>query len=95
MNAAVVHAYGAPPRYTTFEDPIPQGSEQLVTVTAAGLRNIVKGLAAGTRYGADGALPLRSQGVDGVGRLKDGTRVYFGLSRAPLRHLGRAWPRDS
>jgi NADPH:quinone reductase-like Zn-dependent oxidoreductase len=83
MNAAVVHAYGAPPRYTTFEDPIPQDGEQMVTVTAAGLHNIVKGLAAGTHYGADGALPF-VPGVDGVGRLKDGTRVYFGLSRAPF-----------
>jgi len=83
MNAAVVYSYGAPPRYASFADPVPEGSERLVTVTAAGLHQIVKGLASGSHYGSSGQLPF-VVGVDGVGRLEDGTRVYFGLSRAPF-----------
>ncbi len=83
MNAAVVHAYDAPPRYATFEDPVPRDGEQLVTVTAAGLHQIVRGLASGKHYGSAGSLPF-IPGVDGVGRLADGTRVLFGLSRPPF-----------
>jgi len=83
MNAAVVHAFDAPPRCTTFADPIPAEGEKLVTVTAAGLHQIVKSLANGTHYGSGTTLPFVA-GVDGVGRLEDGTRVYFGLARAPF-----------
>jgi len=83
MNAAVVHAYDAPPRYTSFADPIPAESEKLVTVTAAGLHPIVKSLANGTHYGSTGQLPFVA-GIDGVGRLTDGTRIYFGSARPPF-----------
>lgn len=83
MNAAVVQSYDAPPRYTTFEDPIPGEGEILINVTAAGLHPIVKSLANGSHYGSTGILPFIA-GVDGVGRLADGTRVYFGSSRPPF-----------
>jgi NADPH2:quinone reductase len=83
MNAAVVHAFTTPPRYESFADPIPAPGEKLVTVTAAGLHPIVKALAAGTHYGSGTTLPFIA-GVDGVGRLDDGTRVYFGVSRSPF-----------
>jgi len=82
MNAALVTDFKAPPRYTTFADPIPQAGEQLVTITAAGLHQIVKSLANGSHYGSSGALPF-IPGVDAVGRLADGTRVYFGGARFP------------
>jgi len=83
MNAAVVESFANPPRYTTFADPIPAEGEKLVHVTAAGLHQIVRGLASGSHYGSGGELPF-VPGVDGVGRLEDGTRIYFGLSRAPF-----------
>ena len=83
MNAAVVQSFDAPPRYTSFEDPNPQEGELLVNVTAAGLHPIVKGLANGTHYGSTGKLPF-IPGVDGVGRLADGERVFFGVSRFPF-----------
>jgi len=83
MNAAVVHAFDAPPRYTNFADPVAAEGERLVTVTAAGLHPIVKTLASGTHYGSSGELPF-VPGVDGVGKLADGTRVYFGISRSPF-----------
>src|SRR6202789_3732359 len=83
MNAAVVSAFDAPPRYTEFVDPVAADGEMLVTVTAAALHPIVKGLARGSHYGSTGELPF-IPGVDGVGRLADGTRVYFGATRPPF-----------
>jgi NADPH2:quinone reductase len=83
MNAAVVQSFDAPPRYTTFDDPVPAEGEKLVTVTAVGLHPIVKALAKGTHYASSGQLPF-IPGVDGVGRLEDGTRVYFGMARPPF-----------
>jgi NADPH:quinone reductase-like Zn-dependent oxidoreductase len=82
MKAAVVSAFDVPPSYATFPDPTPEAGEHAVTVTAAGLHRIVKSLANGTHYGSTGELPF-VPGVDGVGRLDDGTRVYFGGARDP------------
>lgn len=86
MNAAVVHSFDAPPRYGSFEDPAAAGGEEVVEVVAAGLHPIVKSLANGTHYGSTGKFPF-IPGVDGVGRLQDGTRVYFGISRPPFGTL--------
>jgi NADPH:quinone reductase-like Zn-dependent oxidoreductase len=77
MNAAVVHSFDSPPRYESFDDPVPAEKEQIVTVTAAGQHRVVKALANGTHYGSTTKPPF-VPGVDGVGRLPDGTRVYFG-----------------
>ncbi len=82
MNAAVVHAFDAPPRYTTFADPVAADGELPVTVAAVGLHPIVKALANGTHYGSTGVLPF-IPGVDGVGGTADGRRVYFGIARSP------------
>ncbi|HEX4006827.1 MAG TPA: zinc-binding alcohol dehydrogenase family protein [Acidobacteriaceae bacterium] len=82
MKAAVVETFAAPPRYEDFADPTATGDEVLVTVTAAGLHPIVKALASGSHYSSTGALPF-IPGVDGVGRLDDGTRVFFGAARSP------------
>jgi NADPH:quinone reductase-like Zn-dependent oxidoreductase len=83
MKAAIVHSFDAPPRYDTFAEPVVGEGELLVEVTAAGLHPIVKSLANGTHYGSTGELPF-IPGVDGVGRLPDGSRVYFGISRPPF-----------
>ena len=83
MNAAVVESFNTPPRYRSFTDPVAGEGEVLVKVTAAGLHPIVRALAAGTHYGSTGELPF-VPGVDGVGRLEDGTRVYFGSARSPF-----------
>jgi NADPH2:quinone reductase len=82
MNAAVVQAFDAPPRYTTFEAPTPRDGEVLVNVSAAGLHRIVRALASGTHYGSTGELPF-IPGIDGVGRLQDGSRVFFAAARSP------------
>ncbi len=83
MNAAVVNAFDAPPRYAQFADPVAADGEAVITVTAAGLHQVVKLLASGGHYASAGVLPF-IPGVDGVGRLEDGTRVYFGASKAPF-----------
>jgi NADPH2:quinone reductase len=95
MNAAVVRSFDAPPSYSDFADPVAQDGEHMVTVTAAGLHQIVKSLASGAHYGSTGDLPF-IPGVDGVGRLDDGRRVYFGGARSPYgtfaeRALAPAW----
>src|SRR5260370_3748941 len=95
MYAAVVHTFDAPPRYTTFADPVAAEGEKLVTVSAAGLHPIVKALAKGTHYGSSGEFPFIA-GIDGVGTLEDGTRVYFGIARSPFgtfaeRSLAASW----
>ena len=83
MRAAVVSAFDAPPNYANFDDPVAAEGELAVTVTAAGLHPIVKALANGTHYGSTGELPF-VPGVDGAGRLEDGTRVFFGAARSPF-----------
>jgi NADPH:quinone reductase-like Zn-dependent oxidoreductase len=83
MKAAVVEKFGATPKYLDFADPTAEKGEQLVRVTAAGLHPVVKALAAGTHYAASGGAGAFVAGVDGVGKLADGTRVYFGTWRKP------------
>ena len=82
MKAAVLHALGAIPRFEDFPDPQPDQDEVLVHVTAASLKNIDKALASGSHYGSDGQLPTVC-GIDGVGLLEDGTRIFCGGARKP------------
>ena len=79
MYAAVVTTFDAPPSYQEFPAPIPHGADQvLVDVVASGLHRRVRSQADGSHYTSTGALPL-VPGVDGVGRLPDGTLRYFAL----------------
>ncbi|HEX4029405.1 MAG TPA: zinc-binding alcohol dehydrogenase family protein [Terracidiphilus sp.] len=82
MHAAVVNSLGEPPKYQSFPDPVPQDGEVLVHVRAAGLHPVVKGLASGSHYASGGQLPA-VPGLDGVGALADGSRVYFVFVRKP------------
>lgn len=83
MKAAIVEGAGQTPVYGDFAEPEPQPGECLVTVTAAALSNLVRGRAAGSHYSVSGGFPF-VVGIDGVGRLDDGTRVYFILARPPF-----------
>jgi NADPH:quinone reductase-like Zn-dependent oxidoreductase len=82
MQAAVVNTRGQAPKYQSFADPQPQDGEALVHVRAAGLHPIVKGLASGTHYASSGEGPA-VPGLDGVGVLDDGRRVFFVFVRKP------------
>jgi NADPH:quinone reductase-like Zn-dependent oxidoreductase len=83
MKAAIVVQAGQMPVYGDFREPIPASGEVRVSVRAAALSNVVKSRASGTHYSSAGQLPS-IVGIDGVGRLDDGRRVYFALPRAPF-----------
>lgn len=82
MKAAVLHALGSPPRYGEFRDPRPGADDVLVQVRAASLKNVDKAMARGAHYDSHRELPAIC-GVDGVGVLDDGTRVFTGGCRPP------------
>jgi NADPH:quinone reductase-like Zn-dependent oxidoreductase len=78
MKAAVVNELGRPPIYAEFPEPVAHEGTQVASVVAAALKNLDRGLIAGTHYGSAGLqLPLVA-GVDGVARLDDGRLVYTG-----------------
>jgi len=82
MKAAIVRASGRPPAYAEFAEPVPSAGENRITVTAAALSPVVKSRASGRHYSSSGQFPFVA-GLDGVGRLDDGRRVYFVLPKAP------------
>ena len=82
MKAAIVRAAGQKPVYGDFAEPIAAPGESRITVMAAALSPLARARAAGAHYSVSGAFPA-VVGVDGVGRLDDGRRVYFLLPRAP------------
>ncbi len=81
MKAAVLHTLGKPPRFEDFPEPKPSEGEVIVHVRAAPLKNVDKTKASGSHYDRYGELPVVC-GLDGVGTLDDGTRVY--LWRLPV-----------
>src|SRR5271156_1000805 len=83
MKAAIVVEAGKTPIYGDFKEPVPANGEVQVTVSAAALSNVVKSRASGTHYSSSSELPF-VVGIDGVGRLDDGHRVYFVLPKAPF-----------
>jgi NADPH:quinone reductase-like Zn-dependent oxidoreductase len=83
MKAAIVVEAGKTPVYGDFKEPVPANGEVRVTVSAAALSNVVKSRASGKHYSSSGQLPF-VVGIDGVGHLDDGRRVYFVLPGAPF-----------
>ena len=82
MHAAVLHALGEAPRYEDFADPVAADGEVMVEVSAAALKPVEKQMAAGSHYATPKKLPVVC-GIDGVGRLSDGRRVFFAGARPP------------
>jgi len=76
MKAAVVRSFDQGPQYDSFELPVQPADGVVVDVLAAALSPRVRSAASGAHYTSRGALPL-VPGVDGVGRLASGQRVYF------------------
>jgi NADPH:quinone reductase-like Zn-dependent oxidoreductase len=83
MRAAVVREAGKPPVYGEFRDPVAGDGEVIVATSAAAMSPLVKSRAAGAHYSFRTEPPF-VVGVDGVGRLADGRRVYFFLPKAPF-----------
>jgi NADPH:quinone reductase-like Zn-dependent oxidoreductase len=84
MKAAIVTEAGRPPIYGEFRDPVPADGEKLIRVTASALNNLAKSRAAGVHYSSSSPSVPFVVGVDGVGRLDDGRRVYFVFPTAPF-----------
>jgi NADPH2:quinone reductase len=82
MHAAVLHGLGKSPLFEDFPDPIPGEGEVLIHVCAAALKPVDKQLAGGKHFASPHEFPIVC-GADGVGRLEDGTRMFFGGPRRP------------
>jgi NADPH2:quinone reductase len=99
MNAAVLHTLGKPPRYEQFREPVPVGNETVVHVRAAALKPVEKQMASGSHYASPREFPVVC-GIDGVGRLEDGSRVFVAAPRRPFGAMAertvvervRCWP---
>jgi NADPH:quinone reductase-like Zn-dependent oxidoreductase len=81
MKAAVLHAYGVP-EFGEFADPVAESGLQIVDVRAATVNAVDVSSAAGTHYLSPKQFPV-VPGVEGVGTLPDGRRVYFGRPVLP------------
>jgi len=98
IRAAVLHGTGQAPRYEAFPAPVAGDGEAVVTVTAAALKPSDRLMASGVHY-TPGTFP-QIAGLDGVGRLADGTRVAFlppvrpygGMAEQTLVRAGRWLP---
>jgi NADPH:quinone reductase-like Zn-dependent oxidoreductase len=82
MKAAIVRGPKQTPVYGDFAEPEPAPGESRIRVSAAALSPLVRGRASGAHYSASHQFPFVA-GVDGVGRLDDGRRVYFLMPRPP------------
>jgi NADPH2:quinone reductase len=84
MHAAVLHEYGATPRYEAFEEPVADPGQVVVEVAVAGANPVDVRKASGAFV--SGPPPLPSVvGTEGVGRVVgDGRRVYFDAPVAPF-----------
>jgi NADPH:quinone reductase-like Zn-dependent oxidoreductase len=80
MNAAVVNVLGQAPKFQSYEEPAAGENERLVRVRAAGLHPVVKARASGEHYSSSREVPM-VPGLDGVGTLEDGSRVFFAAAR--------------
>jgi NADPH:quinone reductase-like Zn-dependent oxidoreductase len=76
MKAAVLNKLGTSLAYQDVEDPVPKNEEQIpIKVKAASIKNIDKLRAGGKHYASYKELPA-IVGIDGVGILENGKRVY-------------------
>lgn len=76
MKAAVITQLGELPKYTDFPAPKVLNNDQLLMdVKVTAVKNLDKIRASGKHYASHKELPA-VVGMDGVGNLEDGTRIY-------------------
>ncbi len=83
MKAALVAGPNQAPVCGDYPEPSPRENEYRVTMRAAALSQLTKSRASGEHYSSSGLFPL-IPGIDGVGMLDDGRRVYCLLPEPPL-----------
>ena len=83
MKAAIIRSYQDGVEYGDFEEPVAKTGEVIVKVKAAALSRLVRAQASGKHYSSEDRFPF-VPGVDGVGTLADGRRVYFAFPSAPF-----------
>lgn len=99
MQAAVLYTLGSRPRFEQFPEPTPREGEALIHVRAAALKPVDRQMASGAHYASSRELPVIC-GIDGVGELESGERVFFSAPRPPygsmaqqtVVHRARCWP---
>lgn len=82
MKAAILYSFDKPPQCQEFPNPVAEENELIVQVRAAALKPVDQQIASGAHYASPHTLPFVC-GIDGVGHLADGVRVYFAGSRLP------------
>ena len=88
MKAAVVNSFALAPQFQDFDEPVPADGEVVVEMLAAGLHPVVKSLASGKHYSSHAQPPL-IPGVDGVGRLPDGSIHFCAAAHPPYGTLAQ------
>ena len=83
VRAAILRDHGQTPEVADADEPTASEGETVVGVLAAGLNPIDLRIASGTLAARRPQLPA-VVGSEGVGRLSDGRRVYFGTSGGSL-----------
>ncbi len=91
MKAAVLEVLGGTPVFGAFAEPDIRPSEALVHVSAAAVKQLERLIASGKHYSSPSALPI-VPGLDGVGRLDNGERVYFMVQRRPFGAMAERAP---
>jgi NADPH:quinone reductase-like Zn-dependent oxidoreductase len=81
MKAALLKKIGDIPAAAEFDRPEPQGGQELIEVEAAGLNPVDIQIADGLLPGLQ--LPC-ALGIEGIGRTRDGRRVYFDAVQQPF-----------
>jgi NADPH:quinone reductase-like Zn-dependent oxidoreductase len=76
VYAAVVKALGQTPLYELIDLPSPKTNQVQVQVIAAGVHRLVRAIVGGHHYIKPKTLPF-VPGVDGVGTLSNGKKVFF------------------
>lgn len=86
MKAALVKNKGTIPVLGHMDSPIVTDGHVLINVTATALSRVSKFRSMGMHYSSEGNFPIVA-GIDGIGTLENGARVYFALPTAPYGSL--------
>jgi NADPH:quinone reductase-like Zn-dependent oxidoreductase len=84
VQAAVVNAWGEPPKYQSIDLPPPSETQVRIKILAAGFHNLVRSRATGQHFTTANTSPPHIPGTDGVGTIiPSGELVYFNCLSAP------------